>query len=738
MNDPIAPMVETFEGWPETQQEAIDAGVVTAWRTDKLRQMSYTQFLLLVREGHVESVRFTGNMKNVDVTTKASAPLGRRTERVGLIYDPHLYDYLCSHGVTVLTPTPDKLVGVQMGIVRAFAPFVFALFIIKASFSLGRKRQPDRLFGGARMQQINSNDIPITFNDIAGIDEVKAEIMEIVTFLREQERFLKLGARSPAGVLLVGPPGTGKTLLAKAIAGEAGVPFFSSSGTDFTEMYVGVGASRVRDMFERARKNAPCILFIDEFDGIGQARSSTDAGNDESVHTINQLLTELDGFDDNTGVVVLAATNRPGSLDEALTRPGRFDRVISLPLPNLDGRVGILQVHARDKRVDPAVNFRRIARATAGFTGAELMNLMNTAAIEAVRQKRDIVLEDDVFQALEKIHNEKYGGGVGDAQFEDGKVTPLIRRTIAVYMAARALMGCITPEYDELQKVVVTPQGMPTGYTYFIPQDAHLESRITTRSFVEAHLVVALAGRVAEQAVMGAANMTTAGANDLRSANALAREMIFRCGWSKRLGPINITDESIDYLAASTTRKMANMSPAMASAALTEIEAILAAAEAKAFFGLVANWEVLQALVDRIMEKDNHVLNRTEVQQLLKKHGAVSFADCFIEGFAFKADRTLSWPTHYDYMVKDAAHTAAGRPSAVPIVTQAMHALAPDVHPLNPYQPSGPYDQMSQRMLAGDEFYFKPEVWSHMEKGNGAGRNGTAEVAAEGASSASR
>ncbi|CAD7697731.1 unnamed protein product [Ostreobium quekettii] len=248
-----------------------------------------------------------------------------------------------------------------------------------------RKPGQDQIFGGANLDMMEAKKMQLTFKDIAGIDEVKEEIKEIVSFLKNPARFTELGARSPAGILLVGPPGTGKTLLAKAIAGQAEVPFFSTAGTEFMEMYVGVGAARVRDMFQKARKAAPCILFIDEFDGVGKQRSQS-AGNDESVHTINQLLTEMDGFEDNTGVVVIAATNRPGSLDTALTRPGRFDRIIHLPLPNLAGRIEILKVHARGKKLEEGLEFSKVARATAGYTGADLMNLMNQSAIVAVRQ----------------------------------------------------------------------------------------------------------------------------------------------------------------------------------------------------------------------------------------------------------------------------------------------------------------------------------------------------------------
>eukprot|EP00803_Ostreobium_quekettii_P010009 evm.model.scf_768.7 EVM.evm.TU.scf_768.7 scf_768:46516-52162(+) len=370
---------------PENDSKEAKA-LMSNWRMDKLKDISYTQFWALVREGRVDKVQYTRDYRSLWVDLKDSAPGGAQRIKIGIPFDPDLMNHLVSHGVYISEEMPSPLSSVLFSLFRLTVPITVAFFLVQASFRLGeRKPGQDQIFGGANLDMMEAKKMQLTFKDIAGIDEVKEEIKEIVSFLKNPARFTELGARSPAGILLVGPPGTGKTLLAKAIAGQAEVPFFSTAGTEFMEMYVGVGAARVRDMFQKARKAAPCILFIDEFDGVGKQRSQS-AGNDESVHTINQLLTEMDGFEDNTGVVVIAATNRPGSLDTALTRPGRFDRIIHLPLPNLAGRIEILKVHARGKKLEEGLEFSKVARATAGYTGADLMNLMNQSAIVAVRQ----------------------------------------------------------------------------------------------------------------------------------------------------------------------------------------------------------------------------------------------------------------------------------------------------------------------------------------------------------------
>lgn len=633
-----APDPTTIPSNKEIEKMALQS----AWRPDKLKDMTYTQFWNLVEEGHVESVRYTPDRRSVVVKTKASAPGGARTEKVGLPYDPELFDHLINHG-TYIEPTDlNPALPIVHALVRLIFPVWFSFLLIKFAFRIGRKKKRDKIFGGAKLESISGKDSRITFDDIAGIDQVKAEITEVVSFLKDPQRFLKLGARSPAGVLLVGPPGTGKTLLAKAIAGEAGVPFFSIAGTEFMEMFVGVGASRVRDMFQQARDNAPCILFIDEFDGLGKARQYGGAGNDESVHTINQLLAEMDGFEDNTGVVVMAATNRPAALDQALTRPGRFDRIVHLPLPNVEGRVGILHVHARDKKVDPNMDFTKLARATAGFTGAELMNLMNQAAIIAARQKQPYISNEEAFEALEKIHREKMGGSITATEVEKDTIPERMRRTIAIYEAARALVGYITPNFDEIQRVSACPGGLATGYTYFLPMEERLESRVTTRAYLESRMVVAIAGRCAEQLVLGEANISTAGASDLELANSIAREMVYRCGFGKRTGPVALMDNEEVYLNRTRTRKIADISTEMAKVAYEDVVELLEGAEAKAYWALASNYSALEKLSNALYEQET--LTGEEVSQIVESCNPIKFDAPYVNGFSWSENGELVWP----------------------------------------------------------------------------------------------
>ncbi|KAI3432765.1 hypothetical protein D9Q98_004305 [Chlorella vulgaris] len=642
--DPSVSLVPDPASIPSASEfkKANNFGLVTMWRPEHLRDMTYTQFWNLVRERKVEQVKYTNDRRSIIVTTKPTAPGGARTEKVGLPFDPQLLDHMVMHGVYIEADTPNPVMPLLHALARLIFPIAFSFLLIKFAFRLGSKKQRDRIFGGANLELVKPEDAQYSFKDIAGIDQVKEEITEIVQFLRDPNRFLSLGARSPAGVLMVGAPGTGKTLLAKAVAGESGVPFFSIAGTEFMEMFVGVGASRVRDIFKQARDNAPCILFIDEFDGVGQSRSYGGGGGDENVHTINQLLTEMDGFEDNTGIVVMAATNRPTALDAALTRPGRFDRIVHMPLPNVDGRVGILKVHARGKKMDPDLDYQKIARATAGFTGAELMNLMNQSAILAVRQQQTRISEAQVFEALENIQKDKMGGrGGAGGNGEADVVPPHQRRSIAVYEAARALIGYITPEFDEVQRVSVCPAGSNNGFTYFLPREETLESRVVTKGYMESKMVVALAGRSAERLVLGDANISTVGASQLQTANLIAREMIFRCGFSSRLGPVSMMDEEESYL-GDNGHAIADISTEIAVIAFQEVEELVEAAEAKAYYGLARNYEALIALTEALIQRQS--LTGEELRAVLEEHHVHRYANDSVEGYGWAPDGGLHWP----------------------------------------------------------------------------------------------
>merc|ERR1719327_223210 len=371
----------------------------------------------------------------------------------------------------------------------------------------------------------------VTFEDVAGCDESKRELVEVVDFLKNPQKFTKVGAKSPRGVLLEGPPGTGKTLLARAIAGEAGVPFTSASGSEFVEMFVGVGASRVRDLFEQAKKNAPCIVFIDEIDAIGGQRAGSQGGgmggggNDEREQTLNQILTEMDGFDGNSGVIVLAATNRADMLDSALVRPGRFDRRVPVDLPDVKGRREILNVHVRGKPLASELDLDIIAKRTIGFSGASLANLMNEAAIVAARNGKEEIGYEEVDYAIDRVT-------VGMSK-TTGTAFPSRQRLVAYHEAGHAVMGLLTPDYDMVTKVTIVPHTNGAGgFTLFTPSEERLESGMYSKRYLEGQLAVALGGRVAEEIIYGVDEVTTGASNDLQQVRSIARRMVAQWGFA--------------------------------------------------------------------------------------------------------------------------------------------------------------------------------------------------------------
>jgi cell division protease FtsH len=371
----------------------------------------------------------------------------------------------------------------------------------------------------------------IVFNDVAGVDEAKEEFQEVVTFLKQPDSFTAVGARIPKGVLLVGPPGTGKTLLAKAIAGEANVPFFSISGSEFVEMFVGVGASRVRDLFKKAKENAPCIVFIDEIDAVGRQRGTgVGGGNDEREQTLNQLLTEMDGFEGNTGIIVIAATNRADILDSALLRPGRFDRQVSVDVPDLNGRLAILEVHSKNKKMAIDVSIKTIARRTPGFSGADLANLLNEAAILTARRRKDSITIAELDASIDRV----VAGMEG---------TPLVnsksKRLIAYHEIGHAIVGTLLADHDPVQKVTLVPRGQAKGLTWFMPGD---DQTLISRAQIMARIMGALGGRAAEEIVFGNTEVTTGASNDLQQVTSMARQMVTRFGMSK-IGPLSLESE---------------------------------------------------------------------------------------------------------------------------------------------------------------------------------------------------
>lgn len=375
-------------------------------------------------------------------------------------------------------------------------------------------------------------DTGVKFGDIAGIDEAKAEFEEIVSFLKQPDKYTVVGAKIPKGILLVGPPGTGKTLLAKAIANEADVPFFSVAGSEFVEMFIGIGAARVRDLFKKASENAPCIVFIDEIDAVGRERGAgVGGGNDEREQTLNQLLTEMDGFKENKGVIVIGATNRADILDSALLRPGRFDRQVTVNLPDRLGRIGILKVHARNKPLSEDVSLVQLANRTPGFSGADLANLLNEAAILATRYKKDSITKNEVNEAADRII-----GGIEGTPMEDTKN----KRLIAYHEVGHAITGSVLKSHDEVEKITITPRGAAKGLTWFTPEE---DQSLLSRSELLARIITTLGGRAAEQVVFGDPDVTTGASSDLQRVTSLARQMVTRFGMSN-IGPIALEDEN--------------------------------------------------------------------------------------------------------------------------------------------------------------------------------------------------
>ncbi|UKP00775.1 ATP-dependent zinc metalloprotease FtsH [Nostoc sp. UHCC 0870] len=387
-------------------------------------------------------------------------------------------------------------------------------------------------FGKSRARFQMEAKTGVKFDDVAGIEEAKEELQEVVTFLKQPERFTAVGARIPKGVLLVGPPGTGKTLLAKAIAGEAAVPFFSISGSEFVEMFVGVGASRVRDLFKKAKENAPCLIFIDEIDAVGRQRGAgIGGGNDEREQTLNQLLTEMDGFEGNTGIIIIAATNRPDVLDAALLRPGRFDRQVIVDAPDLKGRLEILRVHSKNKKVDPDVSLDAIARRTPGFTGADLANLLNEAAILTARRRKEAITILEIDNAIDRVV-----AGMEGTPLVDSKS----KRLIAYHEVGHALIGTLIKDHDPVQKVTLIPRGQAQGLTWFTPNE---EQGLISRSQLKARITSTLGGRAAEEIVFGKSEVTTGAGDDLQKVTSMARQMVTRFGMSE-LGPLSLETQN--------------------------------------------------------------------------------------------------------------------------------------------------------------------------------------------------
>ena len=486
-------------------------------------------------------------------------------------------------------PKESKLisVGVPIASLGVMVILLFMLMGRNAGSSGGGSKMMN--FGKSRAQMTTTSGKRFTFRDVAGLQEEKEDLKEIVDFLKSPDKYNKVGARIPKGVLLVGPPGTGKTLMAKAVAGEAGVPFFSISGSDFVEMFVGVGASRVRDLFKNATENAPCIIFIDEIDAIGRSRDSRMGGNDEREQTLNQLLSEMDGFDSSKGLLVLGATNRPEILDPALLRPGRFDRRVIVDKPDLKGRVNILKVHSKDVRLDETVDFEEIALATSGAVGADLANMMNEAAINAVKNGRQAVSQKDLFEAVELVL-------VGKEK-KDRILSKEERRIVSYHEVGHALVTALQKDAEPVQKITIVPRTMGAlGYVMQVPEE---EKYLNTKKELEAMLVVSLAGRAAEELVFD--TVTTGAANDIEQATRIARAMVTQYGMSEKFGLMGLATQENQYL---TGRTVLNCGDATAAEIDTEVMKMLKNAYAEAKRLLSENRDAMDQIAAFLIEKE--------------------------------------------------------------------------------------------------------------------------------------
>jgi len=449
----------------------------------------------------------------------------------------------------------------------------------------------------------------VLFDDVAGVDEAKEELQEVVTFLKKPERFTAVGARIPKGVLLVGPPGTGKTLLAKAIAGEAGVPFFSISGSEFVEMFVGVGASRVRDLFKKAKENAPCIIFIDEIDAVGRQRGSgIGGGNDEREQTLNQMLTEMDGFEGNTGIIVIAATNRPDVLDSALLRPGRFDRQITVDTPDIKGRLSVLEVHARNKKLAPEIALEAIARRTPGFTGADLANLLNEAAILTARRRKDAITMLEIDDAVDRVV-----AGMEGTPLVDSKS----KRLIGYHEIGHAIVGTLIKDHDPVQKVTLVPRGQARGLTWFMPNE---EQGLISRSQILARICGALGGRAAEEVIFGSAEVTTGAGNDLQQVTGMARQKVTRFGMST-LGPLSLEAQQSEVFLGRDFTARSEYSEKIASQIDMQVRSIVDHCYNETRRIIRDNRVVIDRLVDLLIEKET--IDGEELRQIVAEYTTV-------------------------------------------------------------------------------------------------------------------
>ena len=561
----------------------------------------YTTFITDVENSQVRQAKFEDNEILV---TKAD---GSRYTTVIPLEDKNLLNDLLNKKVKV-EGTPPERRGLLSQILIAWFPMLLLIgvwvFFMRQMQGGGGKAMS---FGKSRARMMTQEQIKTTFADVAGCDEAKEEVAEIVDFLREPKKFQNLGGKIPKGILMVGPPGTGKTLLAKAIAGEAKVPFFTISGSDFVEMFVGVGASRVRDMFEQAKKNAPCLIFIDEIDAVGRQRGAgLGGGHDEREQTLNQMLVEMDGFEGNEGVIVIAATNRPDVLDPALTRPGRFDRQVVVGLPDVKGREQILKVHMRKVPVGPDVDAMTLARGTPGYSGADLANLVNEAALFAARTNKRIVTMVEFEKAKDKIN-------MGPER-RTMIMTDKQKESTAYHEAGHAIVGYLVPEHDPVHKVTIIPRGRALGVTFFLPEGDQVS---ISQKQLESKLSTLYAGRLAEDLIYGEENISTGASNDIKVATNIARNMVTQWGFSDKLGPILYTEDDGEVFLGRSMAKAKHMSDETAHVIDEEVRAIVSRNYERARQILIDNMDILHAMKDALVKYET--IEEEQIKQLMNR-----------------------------------------------------------------------------------------------------------------------
>ncbi|MCL1097138.1 ATP-dependent zinc metalloprotease FtsH [Shewanella gelidii] len=573
------------------------------------QKMDYSTFLDNVRNGQVSMVEVKSDQRTIEGAKRG----GEKFTTVMPMYDQDLINDLDRKGVIMKGQEAEES-GFLTQIFISWFPMLLLIgvwiFFMRQMQGGGGKGAMS--FGKSKAKLMSEDQIKTTFADVAGCDEAKEEVKEMVDYLRDPTKFQKLGGRIPTGALMVGPPGTGKTLLAKAIAGEAKVPFFTISGSDFVEMFVGVGASRVRDMFEQAKKSAPCIIFIDEIDAVGRQRGAgLGGGHDEREQTLNQMLVEMDGFEGNEGIIVIAATNRPDVLDSALLRPGRFDRQVVVGLPDVRGREQILKVHMRKVPLADDIKASIIARGTPGFSGADLANLVNEAALFAARNNRRTVSMEEFERAKDKI--------MMGAERRSMVMSEDEKEMTAYHEAGHAIVGCLVPDHDPVHKVTIIPRGRALGVTFFLPEADQISQ---SRQKLESQISVAYGGRLAEELIYGTERVSTGASQDIKYATSIARNMVTQWGFSEKLGPLLYSEEEGEVFLGRSMGKSSHMSDETAGIIDAEVKIFIDKNYERANQLLTDNMDILHAMKDALMKYEtidskqiSDLMERREVRQ---------------------------------------------------------------------------------------------------------------------------